>query len=304
MRNQTHRIKHTGTVLAVGIAALDIVNSTDGFPTEDNEVRAVSQSVRRGGNATNTLCVLSQLGHPCQWAGCLADDNSSTLIEQDLARYNIDIHRCHRINHAHTPTSYITLNQKNGSRTIVHYRDLGEYHFDDFVRYPCDNIDWLHFEGRNVHETRRMLQHSKKQYPSLPISLEIEKPRSDIELLFPYADFLLFSSDYAQAVGYRTAQDFLCQTKINNNQTQICTWGDEGAYAHSSANSLFHTPALNLAHTVDSIGAGDTFNAGLIHAILTGKKLEEALYFATKLAGAKCSQEGFDNLADNPLMTY
>src|SRR5690606_2634666 len=42
-----------GHVLAIGIATLDIVNTVDGYPAEDAEVRASAQRVSRGGNATN-----------------------------------------------------------------------------------------------------------------------------------------------------------------------------------------------------------------------------------------------------------
>ena len=61
-------------ILGVGIATLDIINTVDGYPAEDSEVRAIHQRICRGGNATNTLVVLSQLGHRCAWAGVLADE--------------------------------------------------------------------------------------------------------------------------------------------------------------------------------------------------------------------------------------
>ena len=56
-------------VLAVGVATLDIINEVESYPPEDGEVRALAQAIRRGGNASNTLVVLSQLGHSCEWAG-------------------------------------------------------------------------------------------------------------------------------------------------------------------------------------------------------------------------------------------
>ena len=77
-------------ILAVGIATLDIINSVAGYPAEDDEVRAVSQRLCRGGNATNTLAVLSQLGHQCHWAGVLADEPDARHIEADLERHRID----------------------------------------------------------------------------------------------------------------------------------------------------------------------------------------------------------------------
>jgi len=77
-------------IIGVGIAALDIINSTDGYPVEDTKIRAVAHNVRRGGNTANTLSVLSQLGHQCSWCGTLGDDAGSEVIKQDLRKYHIE----------------------------------------------------------------------------------------------------------------------------------------------------------------------------------------------------------------------
>ena len=62
------------TILAVGIATLDIINTVERYPYEDSETRASHHRTTRGGNATNTLSVLSQIDHHCHWAGTLIDE--------------------------------------------------------------------------------------------------------------------------------------------------------------------------------------------------------------------------------------
>ena len=119
-------------ILAVGIATLDIINTVESYPLLDSETRALSQHKTRGGNATNTLAVLSQLGHQCYWAGVLIDETDTQLIRKDLALYNIDISACQKAANGKMPTSYITLDQQTGSRTIVHFRDCPEYSFASF----------------------------------------------------------------------------------------------------------------------------------------------------------------------------
>ena len=47
---------------------------------------------------------------------------------------------------------------------------------------------------------------------------------------------------------------------------------------------------------MDTIGAGDTFNAGLIHSQLSEKTIQESLDYACKLAGTKCGMLGYDGL--------
>lgn len=47
---------------------------------------------------------------------------------------------------------------------------------------------------------------------------------------------------------------------------------------------------------VDTVGAGDTFNAATILALSEGKTLHEAIVFGCKVAGAKCGMMGYKDL--------
>ena len=47
---------------------------------------------------------------------------------------------------------------------------------------------------------------------------------------------------------------------------------------------------------MDTLGAGDTFNAGIIHCLSRGTHISEALQYACKLAGTKCGLIGYDGL--------
>ena len=284
------------TILAIGIATLDIINTVDSYPDEDSELRAIAQTQTRGGNATNTLTVLSQLGHQCHWGGVLIDEADSQFILDDLASSNINISACKRLPNGKMPTSYITLSQQTGSRSIVHHRDCPEYSFDDFKLIDLTQFDWIHFEGRNIDDTLLMLQHLKQYYPNTPCSIEIEKPRSDIEQLFEHASILMFSQHYAQAKGFETATDLL--NSLANNISATCTRGEQGAWAVDK-NGIHHSKVTIPTKIIDTLGAGDTFNAALIHSLVNNNELQYALDNACKLASHKCGQQGFSNLTQN-----
>lgn len=295
-------------ILGVGIATLDIINTVDRFPEEDEEIRAIAQTQKRGGNATNTLVVLSQLGHQTTWAGTLADDLNSQLIRHDLAHYSVDISPVQVISRGHVPTSYVTLNQQNGSRTIVHYRDLEEYSFESFQKIDLTAFDWLHFEGRNVEQTRQMLEYARENVPQIPRSVEIEKSRENIGVLCGLADLLLYSRSYVQdETRFGETPDSsdigsIPKAFLENKAEQvptaehICTWGDAGAYGISHTGKVIHIPAVTPSRVIDTLGAGDTFMAGMIHGKLQGMDFPDSIKMACKLAGQKCSQLGFEGL--------
>jgi len=280
-------------ILGVGIATLDIVNTVATYPSsEDDETRVLSQRTTRGGNATNTLVVLSTLGHQCDWAGVLTAEANALFIKKDLDRHQVGYKHCLSLQQGAMPTSYIILAQNTGSRSIVHHRNLPEYDYESYQKLPLQQYDWIHFEGRNVDETRLMLQHTQQHYSAIPVSLEIEKPREHIESLLPYASVILFAKSYVLAKGYNQAQTFLQKRATTlPNTTLICAWGDEGAYAIQNKKQI-HQPACSPEKTIDTLGAGDTFNAGIIDSMLKTPHIDAALKTACRLAGRKCGHIG------------
>jgi len=219
------------------------------------------------------------------------------VILQDLQKNKIDMSYCKRVKDACSPTSYITLNQQNGSRTIIHYRDLPEYAYDEFILHDFSAIDWIHFEGRNIDETSQILTYLSTSYPGLNISLEVEKSQFEIEKLFPQVQLLFFSRQYALSTGYEGPEVFLSDMAVKYKQLiMVCSWGDQGACAVDLDSRLYCAPAVDIEQVVDTIGAGDTFHAGFIDARVNGYGIEQSLRRACGLAGKKCSQFGFDDI--------
>jgi len=283
-------------ILLTGIATLDIVNSVSHYPAEDEEIRASSQNRLRGGNAANTACVLAQFDHQVEFLSVLADDNEADLIRQDLQHYCVGYQYC-PVKKGKTPTSYIVLNQQNGSRTIVHHRDLPELDSAQFLKLPLEQFDWYHFEARNVTDCYIMMSICQQRRVDQTISLEIEKDRDNIDTLLPMADILFFSQAFVKSRGFSQAEAFIQHIQPTCPQSMIiCAWGEEGAYAHDGKQP-YHCAATKLEQVVDTIGAGDTFNAGVINALAGGIPLGIALQQACQLAEKKLTQTGFDNLA-------
>ncbi len=287
-------------ILSVGIATLDIVNVVEEYPDEDSEVRAVSHHVRRGGNAANTADALAQLGHTSRWLGVLADDPDACHITGALEVAGVDYTGAPIVHGGKVPTSYITLSRSTGSRTIVHYRDLRELAAEDFRSIDLTGLDWLHFEGRDAGSCLAMMRDARERAPGLTISAEVEKPRPQIDSLASAVDVVFYSRAYAEWLGYRKAREFFDEhvsRVLHGKQGEsappvFCAWGAGGAWVRQPDGTLHHEPPRPIEKIVDTIGAGDVFNAAAIHVLAEGGDPLEAVREANRLAAAKCTRTG------------
>jgi len=288
-----------GAILGVGIVTLDLVNQVESYPVEDAEIRALSQRRTRGGNVANSLGVLSQLGHVCRWIGTLADDDASRWVCTDFARQGIDTSDAVVHPGGATPTSYITLSRATGSRTIVHHRDLPELDEVAFARVSLEGVGWVHFEGRNPVATGRMIDRVRRLAPGIRVSLELEKPRDGIEVLLDRPDLILAGRAYAEALGFDAPDAFVADL-MSRTQARLCVaaWGAAGATLAVRDGAIVHVPAEPPPRVLDTLAAGDTFNAGVIDALMRGLEPRTAVEQAVRLAGFKCGRIGLDGLVE------
>ncbi len=281
-------------ILLVGTATLDLVYTLDHFPSEDDEIRANGLRLCRGGNAANTSVVLAQLGHDCCFLGSLSDAPETAVIEQDFTEHGIDYSFCPRLP-GRPPTSSIYLSGSH--RTIVHYRDLPELSSEHLDFVDLASYDWIHFEGRNVPELIKMLARVRESRRHVMVSLELEKPRAGIEAAWKMVDVLICSRGYAAHFGYTDPVAFLHWLREKAPRADlVVAWGESGAYGLTAGGEIVHSPAFSPERVVDTLGAGDTFNAALIGRLIKTETLEDALVAGCKLAGKKCGKYGLSVL--------
>ncbi|KAK6855751.1 Ribokinase-like protein [Apiospora arundinis] len=310
-------------LVCVGACYLDTILSVPRFPEEDSKLRATSLSVRRGGNCPNSLEVLQQLlaaeqqqSHKVRpyLVSCLpsAEGPAAARIRDSFGPDStVDLTRCiYRGQHEQPASSYIIRSEATGSRTLVNYNDLPEMTLAEF-QAAIDGLDpqhdmWVHFEGRIPETTLSCIQHLRQTLPKASISVEVEKPdREGLEQLAAEADVVFYSKSWAESNGYQSAQECLmAQSEVARRASLLlCTWGSEGAAGLSlPSKSCVSCPALRPGQSVrvvDTVGAGDTFIAGMLYGLLCHQDdwdAETKVRIAVHLATSKVQKEGFSGV--------
>ncbi|XP_069544053.1 ketohexokinase isoform X2 [Brachyistius frenatus] len=294
-------------ILCVGLVCLDIINVVNKFPEEDTDSRCLSQRWQRGGNASNSCTVLSLLGAPCSFMGSLSAGPVADFIMADFSRHAIDVSTVVWQVEGQTPCACCVVCPPSGSRTVVLCdTNLPDVTVEDFSKVNLRQFKWIHWEGRNAEEQVKMIQQVVMYNSTLPrehkitISVEIEKTREPLYQLFPHGDVVFVSKDVARHFGFHSAEAALkgLYSRVKQGAVLICAWAEEGAGALGPDGRLVHSDAFSPETLVDTLGAGDTFNAAVIYTLSKGGSLTDALTFGCRVAGRKCGFHGYDGIRE------
>ncbi|XP_011055777.1 PREDICTED: ketohexokinase-like isoform X2 [Acromyrmex echinatior] len=270
---------HTLKILCVGRVCLDFVHVCTEYPSEDS-----TQRWQRGGNASNTCTVLSLIGQPCELLACLSTDEHINFLQNDLRKYKIDYSHCPMINGIGCPVSSIILSLDTGSRTIVYHNCLPELTLKNFEQLNLEEYSWIHFEGRHIDVVLLMIQHidnynnslncdlTKNRMP-ITISVELESSRSGSGLLnlLSYVDVAFIAKEFAEYLGFSNMNEAIHNIGQDSKGTIVCAWSEEGAIARTSCGSIVQSPAFPPQKVIDTLGAGDTFNAAALYYLNKSK---------------------------------
>ncbi|KAM3931478.1 ketohexokinase isoform 1-T1 [Leptodactylus fuscus] len=229
----------------------------------------------------------------------------NSFIMSDFSRRNIAASGVSWQSWGDTPCACCLVNINNGSRTVTLYdTNLPDVTADDFKKVDLTQYKWIHWEGRNADEQIKMIQRVEDYNKSCPedqritISVEIEKEREELYQLFQYGEVVFVSKDVARHFGFTSSAEALTglYPRVKKGAYLVCAWAEHGADALGPDGRVLHSPSFPPEKIVDTLGAGDTFNASVIYALSKGQTMEEAITFGCRIAGKKCGVQGYDGI--------
>jgi sugar/nucleoside kinase (ribokinase family) len=278
-------------VTLAGDANLDILlyGLSENLPPE-RELLAERIAIRPGGSAAITAHNLAALGNSVGFIATAAGDDMGNLCQTELRQAGVDLSRC------------VPVKQEQTGVTVLLQHDLRRHMFTYAgatfrLSYRDLDLDYL-ADAQHFHMASYYLQRSlTSQIPELfatlkkaglTISLD---PNDDpaqqwdrciLESL-PFVDVLMPNEREACMLAGEPDLDKAIATLRPLVPLLIVKRGVHGASAFCGSRS-WNAPSRRV-QVVDAVGAGDSFNAGFLHAWMRGWPIEQALACGN-LAGA------------------
>jgi len=113
---------------------------------------------------------------------------------------------------------------------------------------------------------------------------------AEIQSLFPYIDILLLNErEICKIAQTENLQDAV-ERVANRVAFLVVKRGSQGALARAGKDTYSALPPA--VQIVDSVGAGDSFDAGFIHEFIRGQTIEACLKFGNLAAALSVTRPG------------
>lgn len=279
-------------------------------PSQTGPMRYVPQFERKvGGAELNFAIGCSRLGLRSKWVSRLGKDEFGRYIYNFVRGEGVNTEDVHFVEGYPTSLNFKEI-REDGSGKTFYYRyqsPILTLAPNDITEEMLEGINLVHITGvflavdpKNLEIAKRVLEIAKQKHitvsmdPNIRLKLwTIEEARKAYFELFPYVDILLTGLDEIKLIlDSSSEEDFVNLAKRYNIDQLVIKDGANGSRIYY--RGIWFQKEAFAVKPVDTVGAGDGFDAGYIYGYLHDLHMEERLAFANGV-GALVTTVSGDN---------
>lgn len=276
-------------ILIAGELNMDLVlQNYHSFPAVGTEVLVDDVTLTLGSSSAICAAGLARLGNSVTFAGRVGADSWGELCLARLRAFSIDTSRVITDRAVKTGIT-VSITSPRDRALVTYLGSIAASTAHDFPERGFDGFDHLHAASFFLQKglrygLKRVLAAARRHglTTSLDPGFDPEEKwgRDLIDVLDEVDLFLPNEIELEGATGAGEIEKALHALE-NGRTLTVVKLGSDGCAALANGN-LVRAPAFQVK-TVDTTGAGDSFNAGFLHAWLRKRPLREAMTF-----GAAC----------------
>ena len=274
-----------------------------------------------GGSPTNTAVALARLSSPTAMLARLSSDAFGASLRQRFADNGVDLTY---VVDADEPTTLavVDIDGSGSARYTFHLHGTADWQWTpaelpaslsrDVTAIHAGSMALAHRSGGGVIEAFLACEKAHRIISIDPNVRTVMCPDRDeyrrmVERWLAIAHVVKASADdVSWLYPDRSADDVLAEWSRRGPLLVTLTLGGDGAIAATAAGDVVRVPGVTV-DVVDTIGAGDTFSAGLLHALdvrgyldveklgcIDETELASVLRFAVGVSAIACTRAGAD----------
>lgn len=271
-------------VLAIGELNVDLIlNGLEKEPEVGKEIFAQDMILTLGSSTAIFAANIACLGSKTGYVGMIGKDVFGELIESSLAAKGVDTSMLIKSD-KHASGATICLNYNEDRANVTYQGAMDFMSFDDIDKAVFTQTKHIHLasifmQSGIMKDLIDILKFARENNVTTSLDTQwdpVEKWIFDYKEILPYVNvFLPNETELKFITKAKTLEEAMEMIKPYIN---ICVvkYGRKGSILLQKDKEPIHLDAFLNDNVVDAIGAGDSFNAGFIHAFVKGATPEQA----------------------------
>ncbi len=277
--------------LSTGRLNLDIIMYVDRLPGIEDRVYGRDSYISIGGSATNYAIAVSRLGHQAVLAACTGIDPFSRVLVELLSSTGVDASRLCRASGG--PGTVVVLSLPDGKYAMASHRGANNALTIDYVLelYNYENPDIVHIAGLDPKDTFKIVEKIIEASKTTIISYDpgrkaVDKPKELAEVMGKVHHLFLNEREF-NALNMKLSKSLLRERL----EAIVVKMGSKGAVLITK-KEITRIEAYRVSKVVDTVGAGDVFDAAFNTYYLETNDYLEAVRAGVIAAGIKVTRHG------------
>ncbi len=255
-----------------------------------------------GGSAANTTMAIAQLGGKTFYSCKVANDDSGNFFYDELVRHQIGTNLTKDNRTDGTTGSCLVLVTPDADRTMNTHLGISEYFSrNELNKEAIADSEYLYIEGylasSPTGSDAAIAAYATAKEAGIKTAISLSDPNMVkffharlMEMMGDGVDLLFCNEDEAKLLCQTENMSELCECMKRYAKTFAITQGSDGSIIYDG-KELYDIYAQDVP-VLDTVGAGDMFAGGFIHAIINGHDYKKAGIIADIVASKVISKFG------------
>jgi ribokinase len=274
-------------VTVIGSSSMDLVVTSNIRPGAGETVLGESFKTVPGGKGANQAVAAARLGADVSMIGCVGEDHYGKAILENFKSNGVSVENMKPVTGSDSGTAHIILAE--GDNSIVVVKGANDYITPDYVEKAKEKI-----KEADIVLIQQEIPEETVEYVA-QLCQELKVP-----LLLNPAPARPLKAEVIEQVSYITPNEHEAELLFEGKEKEevlkqypnklFITEGKQGVRYFNGEKEVL-VPSYQV-ETIDTTGAGDTFNAALAVALAEGMGFQKGIQFANRAASLSVTKFG------------